>query len=92
MNRCRWPYPKVHTDHELENMVVGGNVAAERRGLHYAFVLSSLVVSIGGVLSYSGKDAQGHAAIDGTLVTLASVFVYGSVPARSRTQAQVGEE
>ena len=63
--------------HELENMVVGGNVAAERRGQHYAFVLSSLVLSIGGVLIYSDKDAQGLVAIVGTLVTLASVFVYG---------------
>ena len=73
----RWPNPKVHTVKNLKKTVVRGNVAAERRGQHYAFFLGLLAIAIGGALIYFDKDVQGLAAILGTLVTLAGVFVYG---------------
>ena len=68
---------------ELEKTVVSGNVAAERRGQNYAFILGSLAITSGVVLIYLDKNVEGLTAILVTLATLAGVFVYGK-----RQQAQ----
>jgi uncharacterized membrane protein len=62
---------------QLESAVVDGNLAAERRGQHYAFALGALAIVGGVILIALGKDVQGLVAILGALGTLAGVFIYG---------------
>lgn len=62
---------------DLERAVVLGNVAAEKRGQHYAFALGALAIVGGVALIAGGKDVQGLASILGALATLAGVFIYG---------------
>ena len=61
----------------LETRVIAGNLAAERRGQIFAFVLALVVIALGGGLIQLGKDASGLTAIIGALATLVAVFVYG---------------
>jgi len=62
---------------ELERTVVTGNVAAEKRGQNYAFVLGALAIIGGIILIALGKDVQGLVAIISALGTLAGVFIWG---------------
>jgi uncharacterized membrane protein len=63
----------------LEAQVVAGNVAAQARGSHYAFILC-LVALIGGfALIFTGRNVSGLVSIIGSLTALASVFVYGKI-------------
>ncbi len=63
--------------HRLEGTVVDGNVAAQKRGQLFAFVLGFIAIVGGIVLIVLDKDAQGLAAIISAFVALAGVFIYG---------------
>jgi len=61
----------------LEAQVVAGNVASQKRGSIFAFIIC-LVALIGGfALLFTGRNADGLAAIISSLTALAGVFVYG---------------
>jgi len=58
----------------LESKVVDGNLAIQKRGNVFAFILS-LVVILGGIyIMVLGRNAWGFAAIIGSLTSLVAVF------------------
>lgn len=63
--------------HGLEQAVVSGNIAAEKRGQICAFLLGLGAIGGGVVLIALGKDVQGLVSIMGALTTLAGVFIWG---------------
>lgn len=61
----------------LEAQVVAGNVASQKRGSIFAFIIC-LVALIGGfALLFTGRNVDGLVAIISSLTALAGVFVYG---------------
>ena len=63
--------------HSLEAAVVNGNVAAEKRGQIFAFLLG-LVAIIGGIVLIAfNKNAEGLTSIITAFTALAGIFVYG---------------
>ena len=67
----------------LEAMVVAGNVASQKQGSIFAFILC-LVALIGGfgLLATGRSEAGGIASIISSLSVLAGVFVYGRLQQR----------
>lgn len=62
---------------DLEGAVVHGNVAAQRRGQNYAFILG-LIAIVGGIgLIAFDKSTEGVVAIITAFTGLAAVFIYG---------------
>jgi uncharacterized membrane protein len=60
----------------LEAEVVTGNVAAQKRGSIYAFIISMTVILCGTFVIHEGHSAYGLAAILADLAGVAGVFVY----------------
>jgi uncharacterized membrane protein len=60
----------------LESRVVDGNVKNQTRGSYFAFIISIVSIVGGFFLIHEGKNAQGLAAIIGSLASLAAVFFY----------------
>jgi uncharacterized membrane protein len=66
----------------LETQVVKGNLARQREGSWFAFILV-LVALIGGMLLiYAGKNVYGLVAIISALVSLAGVFFFSKYEQR----------
>jgi uncharacterized membrane protein len=63
--------------HNLEKIVVGGNVESERRGQWMGLFLCSIVIIGGLFLAHEGKQITGFGMIVAELTALAGVFVYG---------------
>jgi uncharacterized membrane protein len=61
----------------LEKSVIDANIASQKRGSIFAFILCLLVILGGFYLIAHGKDGWGFAAILGALASLAGVFIYG---------------
>ena len=61
----------------LESAVVHNNIASERRGQVFAFLLGLVAIAGGIGLIAFDKSAQGLAAIITAFVALAGVFVWG---------------
>ncbi len=61
----------------LESSVVAEKIAAQRRGQVLGFIVILLVIGIGGMLLYTGRDISGLVTLVTALVSLVSVFVYG---------------
>lgn len=59
----------------MERAVVFSNISKESRGQWMAFIICLVVILIGGLLIYSGKDIQGFALILGPLIWLAGTFI-----------------
>ena len=57
--------------------MVAEKIAAQRRGQVLGFIVILLVIGIGGMLLYSGRDISGLVTLVTALVSLVSVFVYG---------------
>jgi len=60
----------------MEALVVKGNLARQREGAYFAFILAFLTICGGIFLLYSGRSIAGLVAILTPLATLAGVFVY----------------
>ena len=61
----------------LESTVISEKIAAQRRGQVLGFILILVVIGIGGMLLYAGRDISGLATLITALVSLVGVFVYG---------------
>lgn len=61
----------------LEDQVVKGNLASERRGQWQAFVVSLAVIGLGGYMVRCGQTLFGLWLAVGTVASLAGVFIYG---------------
>ncbi len=61
----------------LEKRVVDANCRAQTVGQWMAFLVTLMVVGVGGGLLLMGRDLQGFGAILSALATLAGMFVYG---------------
>ena len=57
--------------------MVAEKIAAQRRGQVLGFIVILLVIGIGGMLLYTGRDISGLVTLVTALVSLVSVFVYG---------------
>ena len=60
----------------IERLVIEENVASQKRGSIFAFIICLVAIVGGFVLIATGKDAYGLASIVASLATLAGVFVY----------------
>lgn len=60
----------------MEAQVVTGNLARQREGAWFAFILALLVIGGGIFLLYNGRNVAGLVAILSPLAVLAGVFVY----------------
>lgn len=83
----------IHRE-SLEAQIVAENVASQKRGSIFAFIIC-LVALVGGFwLIATGKSADGLAAIISSLTALAGVFVYGkyqqSKERKEKSQALAG--
>ena len=63
----------------LESAVVGGNVANEKRGQIFAFILGMTAIVGGVFLIMEDKDAQGLASIIAAFTALAGAFIAGRI-------------
>lgn len=61
----------------IENKVVESNIANEKRGQVFAFILALVVIGGAIVLLYTGHDITGFGALLLALVSLVTVFVVG---------------
>ena len=68
--------------HLLEKTVIESNVANERQGMHYAFILTIVLELSGAVLVYTGKDVVGYFALFGGAVFQAGNYIYHKVSER----------
>jgi uncharacterized membrane protein len=64
---------------QIESSVVEENCRSQRRGLHYGFAISLLVILGGFFLIYEGKNITGAAVVITAVAGLVGVFVYGKV-------------
>jgi len=60
----------------METQVVKANLALQRQGSWFAFILAFLTIGGGIFLIYLGKDGYGLAAIIAALTSLAGVFFF----------------
>lgn len=63
--------------HDLENVVINGNVKAEARGQWMGLLISVVVIVAGTYLAAMGKQITGGLLVGVDVVALASVFVIG---------------
>ena len=63
----------------MERAVVFSNIAKESRGQWMAFIICLVVILIGGVNVYIGRDIQGFTLIIGPLAFLAGTFITSKV-------------
>jgi uncharacterized membrane protein len=61
----------------LERTALGGNIASERRGQTFGFIVAMTAIVGGVVLIALGKSATGMVAILGALGALVGTFIYG---------------
>jgi uncharacterized membrane protein len=66
----------------MESQVVRENLASQRRGSWFAFILAFTAILGGVILIYLGKNAFGLAAIITALASLAGVFFYSKYEQR----------
>ena len=64
---------------QIESSVVEENCRSQRRGLHYGFTISLLVILGGFFLIYEGKDISGAAVVITAVASLVGVFIYGKI-------------
>jgi uncharacterized membrane protein len=74
----------------LESMVVAGNVASQKQGSIFAFIICLVAVIGGFALIATGKDAYGLASIITSLAALAGVFVYAKRQQRKEREQKAG--
>jgi uncharacterized membrane protein len=72
----------------LEAKVVAGNIASQKRGSIFAFIICLVAIIGGFALIATGKSASGLATIIASLTALTSVFVYGKYQQRKERQAK----
>ncbi len=60
----------------LEAQVVAGNLASQRRGSQYAFILALVAIGGGILLIHEGKSASGLATVISALAGPVSIFFY----------------
>ena len=75
----------------MEKAVVVGNIAAQKRGQVFAFILALIVVIVGTVLVYQGKTNAGLWLILGDIVALAAVFLGGKFLQKKERSARRSE-
>ncbi len=61
----------------IEALVVAGNVASQKRGSIFAFILCLIALTGGFALLFTGRNGAGWASIISSLAVLAGVFIYG---------------
>jgi uncharacterized membrane protein len=61
----------------LEATVVAGNVASQKRGSIFAFIICMVALAGGFALIFTGRNVSGLVSIISSLAALAGVFVYG---------------
>jgi uncharacterized membrane protein len=61
---------------ELEKAVIISDIHNERRGMNYAFLLTLVMMLIGGFLVYNGKSVIGFLSIFAPAIFGASSFYY----------------
>ena len=74
-----WVVKQSENRMSMERAVVFSNISKESRGQWMAFIICLVVILIGGLLVYSGKDVQGFVLILGPLVWLAGTFITSKV-------------
>lgn len=79
-----------HRQH-LERAVIQGNVDAQRRGQHYAFILALVAIVGGMILIAFDKKTAGIVAIISALAALFGMFIFGRV-AQSKERRQKRDE
>jgi uncharacterized membrane protein len=70
----------------LEAQVVAGNLASQKRGSIFAFIICMVALLGGFALIATGRNAGGLAAIISSLAVLAGVFVYGKYEQRKERE------
>ena len=65
--------------HRLESVVVQGNIAAEKRGQYFAFLLGAIAIVGGIYLIATGKEVAGYVSIISAIGGLSGVFVWGRI-------------
>ena len=70
----------------LEKTVIMANIANEKRGQHFGFILALMAIVGGVVLTALGKDVIGISSILVSLVSLTTIFIVGK--AKSKQQLQ----
>lgn len=78
----------------LEEMVVRGNVARQREGSYFAFIIAMTVIGGGIYLLATGRNIEGLAAIVAALASLTAVFVASKASQRKERieKAKILEE
>jgi uncharacterized membrane protein len=76
---------------QMERAVVFSNISKESRGQWMAFLLSFVVIVIGGAIVLTGKDGRGYALIIGPLVWLAGTFITSRMRGRRELQRKKDE-
>jgi uncharacterized membrane protein len=69
----------------LEAKVVAGNIASQKRGSIFAFIICLVAIIGGFALIATGKSASGLATI---IASLTALFVYGKYQQRKERQAK----
>ncbi|HKR66648.1 MAG TPA: DUF2335 domain-containing protein [Thermoanaerobaculia bacterium] len=74
-----WVVKQSENRMAMERAVVFSNISKESRAQWMAFTICMVVILIGGILVYSGKDIQGFSLILGPLIWLAGTFIASKV-------------
>jgi uncharacterized membrane protein len=72
----------------LEAQVVAANIASQKRGSIFAFIICLIAIVGGFTLIALGKSAIGLASIITSLASLAAVFVYGKYQQRKERRVK----
>ena len=70
----------------LESAVVKGNLASQKLGSWFAFVIAMTAILVGGYLIYLGMNVSGLVAIISALVSLAGAFIYSKYDQRKERE------
>lgn len=73
---------------EIEKKVIQSDVINSRLGLIFGFILGLIGIGGGTYLTYLGMTQSGLIISGGTLVSLISVFIYGSQTRRKEREAR----
>jgi uncharacterized membrane protein len=77
--------------HDIEKAVIASNCRVQERGPIFGFTLALIVVAIGTVLTFMGKQTAGLTALIAALASIVIPFVYGKI-SQSKELASKKEE
>ncbi len=77
--------------HEIERAVIASNCKVQERGPLFGFILALIVVAIGTVLTFMGKQTVGLTALIAALASIVIPFVYGKISQGKELAAKKAE-